>query len=75
MIGSPQKTADGVEYRCYLNNVLRVGQLFRGESVIKELSGDFKLTKLQMKGSSRGSDFMSILLGQNGQFYTKPEDK
>lgn len=75
MIGSPQKTTDGVEYRCYLNNVLRVGQLFRGESVIKELSGDFKLTKLQMKGSNRGSDFMSILLGQNGQFYTKTDDK
>lgn len=71
LIGSPQKTSDGVEYRCLLNNVMRIGQLFRGESIIKELSGDFKISKLQMKGSNIGSDWMCIVEGQNGQFYTK----
>lgn len=71
MIGSPQKTSDGVEYRCYLNNVLRVGQLFRGESVLTELSGDFKIVKLQMKGGNRGNDNMCILTGQNGQYYAR----
>ena len=71
MIGSPQKTSDGVEYRCLLNNVMRIGQLFRGESIIKELSGDFKISKLQMKGSNIGSDWMCVVEGQNGTYHTK----
>lgn len=68
MIGSPQKTSEGLEVRCLLNNVLRIGQLCRISSRIRENSGDFKLVKLQMKGSNKGQEFMSILGLQNGQF-------
>lgn len=69
MIGSPQKTSDGLEVRCFLNNVMRVGQLCRVVSYFKEYSGDFKITKIQMKGSNKGQDFTNILTLQNGQFY------
>lgn len=68
MIGSPQKTSDGLEVRCLLNNIMRVGQLCRVVSKIKEYSGDFKITKIQMKGSNKGSDFTDVLTLQNGQF-------
>lgn len=69
MIGSPQKTSDGLEVRCYLNNIMRVGQLCRIISRIKEYSGDFKITKIQMRGSNKGQDFLNILTVQNGQFF------
>lgn len=68
MLGSPQKTSDGLEVRCLLNNVMRVGQLCRVESRIKEMSGDFKIVKIQMKGSNKGQDFTNVLTLQNGQF-------
>lgn len=68
MIGSPQKTSDGLEVRCYLNNIMRVGQLCRVVSKIKEYSGDFKIKQIQMRGSNKGSDFLNILTVQNGQF-------
>lgn len=68
MLGSPQKTSDGLEVRCLLNNVMRVGQLCRVASRIKEYSGDFKITKIQMKGSNKGGDFTNILTLVNGQF-------
>ncbi len=42
MLGSPQKTSDGLEVRCLLNNIMRVGQLCRVVSRIKEYSGDLK---------------------------------
>ena len=71
MIGSPQKVGDGLEVRCYLNNVMRIGQLCRVESMLSEYTGDFKITKLQMKGSNKGNDWTSVLTLQNGQFYTK----
>lgn len=71
MIGSPQKVSDGLEVRCYLNNVMRVGQLCRVESVLSEYVGDFKITKLQMKGSNKGNDWTCVLTLQNGTFYTK----
>lgn len=68
MIGSPQKTSDGLEVRCQLNNVMRVGQLCRISSKIKEYSGDFKIKKIQMKGSNKGQDFTNVLTLVNGQF-------
>lgn len=68
MLGSPQKTTDGLEVRCLLNNIMRVGQLCRVVSRIKEYSGDFKITKIQMKGSNKGGDFTNILTLVNGQF-------
>lgn len=68
MLGSPQKTSDGLEVRCLLNNIMRVGQLCRVVSRIKEYSGDFKITKIQMKGSDKGQDFTNVLTLVNGQF-------
>lgn len=68
MIGSPQKTSDGLEVQCYLNNIMRVGQLCRVVSIIQEYSGDFKITKIQMRGSNKGADFTNILTLINGQF-------
>lgn len=75
MIGSPQKVADGLEVRCYLNNMMRVGQLCRVESVIREMSGDFKITKINMKGGIKSNDWMCVLTLINGQFKEIQKDK
>jgi len=50
---------------------MRVGQLCRVESMLTEYTGDFKITKLQMKGSNKGNDWTCVLTLQNGTFYTK----
>lgn len=75
LIGSPQKVSDGLEVRCYLNNMMRIGQLCRVESMIKEYSGDFKITKINMKGGIKSNDWMSILTLQNGTFHEVKEEK
>lgn len=75
MIGSPQKVSDGLEVRCYLNNMMRVGQLCRIESAIREYSGDFKITKINMKGGIKSNDWLCILTLQNGQFKEVQKDK
>lgn len=75
MIGSPQKVSDGLEVRCYLNNMMRIGQLCRVESMIKEYLGDFKITKINMKGGIKSNDWMSILTLQNGTFHEVKDEK
>lgn len=68
MIGSPHKTNDGLEVMCFLNNIMRIGQLCRVVSVIKEYNGDFKIVKMLSKGTNRGGDFTHVLSLQNGVF-------
>ena len=75
MIGSPQKTSDGIEVSCLLNNVLRIGQLCRIKSILNEFDGDYKVTKLQMKGSNKGNDWTTVLGLQNGQFHEVQENE
>lgn len=75
MIGSPQRVTDGLEVRCFLNNLLRVGQLCRVASALPEYSGDYKIIKLQAKGTNRGSDFTNILTCQNGKFHEVKKEK
>lgn len=68
MIGSPRKTNDGLEVSCYLNNLLKIGQLCRIESLISEYSGDYKITKLEMRGDYMTNDWTSIITVVNGTF-------
>lgn len=68
MIGSPQRTNIGLEVHCFVNNVMRVGQLCRVVSALKEYNGDYKIVKIQSKGSNRSNDFTNILGLQNGNF-------
>lgn len=68
MIGSPRKTSDGLEVECYLNNLMKVGQLCRIESLVSEFSGDYKITKLNMRGDFMSNDWKSILQVQGGEF-------
>lgn len=68
MIGSPRKTSDGLEVECYLNNLMKIGQLCRIESLVSEFSGDYKITKLNMRGDFMSNDWKSILQVQGGEF-------
>lgn len=75
MVGSPMRTSNGIEVRCFLNNVMRVGQLCRIKSVLSEYSGDYKITKLVMKGGTNSNECYSILEVQNGTFHEVQEVK
>ena len=68
MVGSPQKTTDGLEVRCYLNNAMKIGQLCRIESALSGYSGDYKITKINMKGDIMSADWFNILTVQGGEF-------
>lgn len=68
MVGSPQKTNDGLEVRCFLNNAMKIGQLCRVESALSEYSGDYKITKLNMRGDIFSAEWYSILTVQGGEF-------
>lgn len=68
MIGSPHKTNGGLEVMCFLNNMMRIGQLCRVLSVLSEYNGDYKIVKIFSKGTNRGSDFTHVLTLQNGKF-------
>lgn len=68
MIGSPHRTNDGLEVMCFLNNMMRIGQLCRVVSALSEYNGDFKIVKMFTKGTNRGNDFTHVLTLQNGKF-------
>lgn len=68
MIGSPRKASEGLEVECYLNNLMKVGQLCRIKSIIAEYSGDYKITKIVMSGDYRSSDWKNILTVEGGEF-------
>lgn len=68
MIGSPHRTNDGLEVMCFLNNMMRIGQLCRVVSALSEYNGDFKIIKIFTKGTNRGNDFTHVLTLQNGKF-------
>ncbi len=68
MIGSPQRTNDGMEVRCLLNASMQIGGLVRVESIIKEYNGDYKITKLQHKGDISTNDWTTIITCIGGEF-------
>lgn len=68
MIGSPAKNSDGLEVKCYLNNIMKIGQLCAIESQLSEYSGSYKINKITMMGDTHSSEWYSVLIVENGQF-------
>lgn len=68
MIGSPEKSDSGIEVTCLLNTNIRPGSLIHIESIIKEYSGDFKVTDVEITGDSHSDEWYSHITCIGGKF-------
>lgn len=75
MIGSPEKSESGIEVTCLLNTNIRPGSLIRIESIIKECSGDFKVTDVEITGDSHSDEWYSKITCIGGKFQNAKSTK
>lgn len=68
MIGSPQKTNQGLEVNTLCNPHYKIGALVRIESKITEYNGDYKIQSIQHSGDLLGNDWKSKLICYGGKF-------
>lgn len=68
MIGSPEKTDDGLSLTCLCNPSLRIGGLVRVQSIMSEYNGDYKITELSHEGDFLGDDWYSQITCIGGRF-------
>ncbi|WP_392738824.1 hypothetical protein AB3M75_05130 [Serratia ureilytica] len=74
MVGSPEKTSDGLKVTCLLNPTLRIGGLVRIRSILPGFDGDYKITELTHAGDLLGDNWYTTVLCIGGQFQ-KAENK
>lgn len=68
MIDSPQKTDTGVNVVSLCNPHFKVGSLVRIKSIIKELSGDYKIVKIVHSGDILSNKWNSSLTCEGGNY-------
>lgn len=68
MVGSPEKTDDGLSLTCLCNPSLRIGGLVRVQSIMSEYNGDYKITELSHEGDFLGDDWYSQITCIGGRF-------
>ncbi|MDF7667455.1 hypothetical protein PT273_06310 [Orbaceae bacterium ESL0727] len=70
MIGSPQKTNDGLEVTTLCNPHYRIGALIRIESKLTEYNGDYKIKSIEHSGDLYGDNWQSKIVCVGGKFGT-----
>ncbi|OWO79300.1 hypothetical protein B5C26_21220 [Photorhabdus luminescens] len=68
MIGSPEKTDDGLQITCLCNPALRIGGLIRIQSIIPEYNGDYKITELEHSGDFMSDDWNTLITCTGGKY-------
>ncbi|MCT8349741.1 hypothetical protein LGZ99_21700 [Photorhabdus temperata] len=68
MIGSPEKTDDGLQITCLCNPALRIGSLVRIKSIIPEYNGDYKITELEHTGDFMSDDWHTLITCTGGKY-------
>ncbi|QXF35253.1 hypothetical protein CE143_20315 [Photorhabdus luminescens] len=68
MIGSPEKTDDGLSVTCLCNPALRIGGLIRIKSIIPEYNGDYKITELEHSGDFMSDDWHTLITCVGGKY-------
>ena len=68
MIGSPQKSNEGLEVTTLCNPHYRIGSLVRVESKLTEYNGDYKVKSIEHNGDLYGSNWHSKLVCTGGKF-------
>ena len=70
LIGSPEKTDDGLEITCLLNSNLKVGGLVRVQSMFDFYNGFYKIIKISHDGDNLGGNWLSKITAVEGNFTT-----
>lgn len=68
MIGSPQKTDQGLEVITLCNPRFKIGSLIRVESKFNEYNGDYKIQSINHSGDLTGNDWKSKLVCTGGAY-------
>lgn len=68
MIGSPEKTDDGLQVTMLCKAALRIGGLVRIYSIIPEYCGDYKITELEHAGDFMGDDWYTKITCIGGKY-------
>lgn len=68
MIGTPEKTDDGLKVTCSLNPAMRIGGLVSIESIINEYSGGYKIAELTHSGDVMESTWHTTITCVGGQY-------
>ncbi|TDB43216.1 phage protein [Photorhabdus luminescens] len=68
MIGSPEKTDDGLQITCLCNPALRIGGLVQVQSIIPEYNGDYKITELEHSGDFMSDDWNTLITCIGGKY-------
>lgn len=69
LIGSPEKTDEGLKITCLLNPKLNIGGLVRVKSILSEYDGDYKITQLTHSGDFLNDTWQTELIAVNGKFH------
>lgn len=66
LIGTPQKTEDGLTGTCLLNPKLRIGAALKIESGISpDINGEYRIISFKQKGDTHGNDWYTEFTGLN----------
>ena len=68
MIGTPQKSDNGIELVTLLQPEILVGSLIRVESVVNQYNGDFKVTDIKLSGDTHSEKWYSQITAIGGRF-------
>ena len=68
MVGSPEKTKDGVKVTCLLNTGLIIGGLVKVKSILKSFNGVYKITEIKHKGDIIANVWHTEFIGIGGEF-------
>ncbi|BBV07840.1 hypothetical protein BML2537_13340 [Providencia stuartii] len=68
LIGSPEKTDNGLQLTCLCNPALRIGGLVRVQSIMNEYNGVFKITELSHTGDFMSDQWYSQMTCIGGKF-------
>lgn len=68
MIGSPEKTSNGLKVTCLLNTGLIIGGVVKIESILESFNGVYKITELKHRGDNMGNDWFTEIICIGGEF-------
>mgnify|MGYP001248591701 CR=1 FL=1 len=68
MVGTPQKSDNGIELITLLQPEILVGSLIRVESVVNQYNGDFKVTDIKLSGDTHSEKWYSQITAIGGEF-------
>lgn len=74
LISSPEQTDDGLELKCLLNPLIKIGGLVNVKSMQEYFDGEYKIVNLVHSGDAMSNDWQSHLTVVDGKFEKVKKD-